>query len=480
MTALPKLVSPEPVCDLREGGDDPPPARTRRAPGVHPTAVVGAGARIAASAIGRRACGDRRRRDDRRARARSARSARIGDGAAVGDDALLHARVTVYARCVIGARTIIHSGAVIGADGFGMAEEAGRWLKIPQVGRVVVGADVEIGANTTIDRGAIDDTVIEDDVKLDNQIQIGHNCRIGAHTAIAGCTGISGSVRIGRNCRIGGAAMIAGHLSIADGTVISAGTGVMKTIDVPGIYSGMFPILPYAEWKRVAVEMRRLRSLAQRVAALERGTRDGKGEERGMTASETGGMDILEIMRYLPHRYPMLLIDRVTSFIPATSIRGLKNVTMNEPFFQGHFPEFPVMPGVLVIEALAQLASILAWRTAGRVPGDGTLLFFAGIDHARFRRRVLPGDQLRLESDLHPSGAWRRQALGAGARRRRDRCRGRTDGGAAQPRGCGEGPLTCRASTRPRSSIRRPNSPPTSRLARSRSSGRTSALAPAQ
>ncbi len=119
-----------------------------------------------------------------------------------------------------------------------------------------------------------------------------------------------------------------------------------------------------------------------------------------MTASETGGMDILEIMRYLPHRYPMLLIDRVTSFIPATSIRGLKNVTMNEPFFQGHFPEFPVMPGVLVIEALAQLASILAWRTAGRVPGDGTLLFFAGIDHARFRRRVLPGDQLRLESDL--------------------------------------------------------------------------------
>jgi 3-hydroxyacyl-[acyl-carrier-protein] dehydratase len=119
-----------------------------------------------------------------------------------------------------------------------------------------------------------------------------------------------------------------------------------------------------------------------------------------MTATDEGGMDIVEIMRYLPHRYPMLLLDRVTSFIPATSIRGIKNVTMNEPFFQGHFPEFPVMPGVLIIEALAQLSSILAWRTAGRMPGDGTLLFFAAIDGARFRRRVLPGDQLRLEADL--------------------------------------------------------------------------------
>jgi 3-hydroxyacyl-[acyl-carrier-protein] dehydratase len=117
-------------------------------------------------------------------------------------------------------------------------------------------------------------------------------------------------------------------------------------------------------------------------------------------ATDEGGMDIVEIMRYLPHRYPMLLIDRVTSFIPGTSIRGIKNVTMNEPFFQGHFPGFPVMPGVLIIEALAQLASILAWRTAGRMPGDRTLLSSAGIDGARFRRRVLPGDRLMLESDL--------------------------------------------------------------------------------
>jgi 3-hydroxyacyl-[acyl-carrier-protein] dehydratase len=117
-----------------------------------------------------------------------------------------------------------------------------------------------------------------------------------------------------------------------------------------------------------------------------------------MTDSNTGAMDILEIMEYLPHRYPILLVDRVTEFIPDKSIRGIKNVTMNEPTFQGHFPGYPVMPGVLVIEALAQLASILAWKMMRLKPGGGALIFFAGIDHARFRRQVRPGDQLVLEA----------------------------------------------------------------------------------
>jgi 3-hydroxyacyl-[acyl-carrier-protein] dehydratase len=119
-----------------------------------------------------------------------------------------------------------------------------------------------------------------------------------------------------------------------------------------------------------------------------------------MTTSNAGGMDILEIMEYLPHRYPFLLVDRVTEFVPRKSIRGLKNVTMNEPFFPGHFPGYPVMPGVLVIEALAQIASILAWKMLGRMPGGGALIFFAGIDNARFRRPVLPGDQLILEAEV--------------------------------------------------------------------------------
>ena len=183
---------------------------------------------------------------------------------------MLDARVTVYPRCVIGSRTLVHSGAVIGADGFGLADDRGRWLKIPQIGRVVVGEDVEIGANTTIDRGAIDDTVIENDVKLDNQIQIGHNCIVGAHTAIAGCVGVAGSTHIGRNCRIGGAAMISGHLQIPDGTTISAATQVYDTIGTPGVYTSAYPALPHREWKQVASQMRRLRELGERVRRLER------------------------------------------------------------------------------------------------------------------------------------------------------------------------------------------------------------------
>ncbi len=119
-----------------------------------------------------------------------------------------------------------------------------------------------------------------------------------------------------------------------------------------------------------------------------------------MTSSSAGGMDILEIMEYLPHRFPILLVDRVTEFVPDKSIRGIKNVTMNEPYFQGHFPGYPVMPGVLVIEALAQIASILAWKMLGLTPGGGALIFFAGIDNARFRRQVLPGDQLILEAEV--------------------------------------------------------------------------------
>ena len=226
---------------------------------IGPFTVVAAGARIGARAI-------------------VGAGALVGPGATIGDDVRLHPRVTVYAGCVIGARTVILAGAVVGADGFGNAEDGGRWIKIPQVGRVVIGADCEIGANTTIDRGAIEDTVIEDDVRLDNQIQIGHNCRIGAHTAIAGCVGIAGSTRIGRNVKIGGAAMIAGHLSIADDVVISGATQVFSSIDVPGPYTGTFPALPHREWQHVASNMRRLRTLAARVAALERALRT---QERG-------------------------------------------------------------------------------------------------------------------------------------------------------------------------------------------------------
>jgi UDP-3-O-[3-hydroxymyristoyl] glucosamine N-acyltransferase len=266
-TALPKLVTSNPYAVYaRVASIFHPPAAAE--PGVHPTAIVAATAKVAASAmvgpnvvIGRASIGER---------AQIHAGCVVGNGCSVGDDVTLYPRVVLYANSVLGPRTIVHSGAVIGADGFGMAEQDGRWLKVPQVGRVVIGADVEIGANTTIDRGALGDTVVEDDVKLDNQIQIGHNCRIGAHTAIAGCTGIAGSTTIGRNCKIGGAAMIIGHLDVADGTTISASTGVFESIRTPGVYTSAFPALPHREWQYVASVLRRLRSFAKRVRSLER------------------------------------------------------------------------------------------------------------------------------------------------------------------------------------------------------------------
>jgi UDP-3-O-[3-hydroxymyristoyl] glucosamine N-acyltransferase len=267
-TALPKLVTANPYAAYARVAALLHPARPP-VPGIHPTAVIAPHARVDPSAaVGAHAViGERSNIGERTA---IGAGTVIGEDSSVGADCLLHARVVIYPRTVIGARAIIHSGAVIGADGFGMAEHNGQWLKVPQLGRVLIGADVEVGANTTIDRGAIGDTVIEDDVKLDNQIQIGHNCRIGAHTAIAGCVGIAGSTRIGRNCKIGGAAMISGHIEIADGTVVSASTGVFDSITTPGVYTGTMPALPHREWRHVAAATRRLRALVARVRELER------------------------------------------------------------------------------------------------------------------------------------------------------------------------------------------------------------------
>ena len=193
----------------------------------------------------------------------------IGEGVVIGRDARLYASVTVYHGCSVGARTIIHAGAVIGADGFGIAFDEGRWVKVPQVGGVRIGEDCEIGANTTIDRGAIEDTVIEEDVKLDNQIQIAHNVRIGAHTAIAACTGIAGSAQVGRHCRIGGGVGIAGHVKIADGVEISGHTAITKSIPAPGVFTGVYPFEGNREWRRNAAQLRHLAELARRIGALE-------------------------------------------------------------------------------------------------------------------------------------------------------------------------------------------------------------------
>jgi len=238
-------------------------------PGVHASACVDPAASIAASAvigpqvvieagavIGERAVIDA--------------GSFIGRHASVGADTHFYARVTLHAACIIGARGIVHSGVVIGADGFGFANEGGEWIKIPQVGRVVIGDDVEIGANTTIDRGALSDTVIEEGVKLDNQIQIAHNCHIGAHTAIAACAGIAGSARIGKYCSIGGAAMIHGHITIADRVHVSAGTLALRSISEPGQYTGFYPVAKHGDWEKSAALVRNLGTMREKIRALEK------------------------------------------------------------------------------------------------------------------------------------------------------------------------------------------------------------------
>jgi UDP-3-O-[3-hydroxymyristoyl] glucosamine N-acyltransferase len=194
----------------------------------------------------------------------------IGRGAKIGPGTHLHARVSLHELCQIGAACIVHSGAVIGADGFGFANEKGKWIKIPQTGRVLIGNDVEIGANTTIDRGAMADTVIEDGVKLDNQIQIGHNCHIGAHTAMAGCVGVAGSAKIGRYCTFGGAAMVLGHLTIVDNVHISSGSMVSRSIMEAGHYTGFYPLAKNADWEKSAAIVRNLVTMREKIRELEK------------------------------------------------------------------------------------------------------------------------------------------------------------------------------------------------------------------
>lgn len=242
--------------------------RPRPAPGIHPTAVlaslpdhddiaiaayvtVGTGVRLGRGVVLEAGC-------------------TVGDDVEIGDDCLVCSGARIGRGCTIGARSLIHANAVIGSDGFGYAPTPeGTWEKIQQIGRVLIGHDVEIGANTTIDRGALGDTVIGNGVKLDNHIQVAHNVRIGEHTIIAGCVGIAGSTVIGKRCRIGGAAMIIGHIDIADDTVISGGSFIGKSIRSPGQYSNSAPLLSHQEWLKNFSRLRHLDAMADKIRALE-------------------------------------------------------------------------------------------------------------------------------------------------------------------------------------------------------------------
>ncbi|EJL86046.1 UDP-3-O-(3-hydroxymyristoyl) glucosamine N-acyltransferase [Polaromonas sp. CF318] len=202
--------------------------------------------------------------------ARIAEHCVIGRGAQVGAGSRLSARVTLADGCRMGARCIVHPGAVIGADGFGFALHQGQWVKIEQLGGVLIGDDVEIGANTCIDRGALQDTILEDGVKLDNLVQIGHNVRVGKHTAMAGCAGVAGSATIGAHCTVGGGAIVLGHLSLADHVHVSAASVVTRSILKPGNYTGLFPIDDNAVWEKNAATLKQLHTLRERLRLAEK------------------------------------------------------------------------------------------------------------------------------------------------------------------------------------------------------------------
>ncbi len=243
----------------------PPPTLP---PGVHATAVVAESARIDPSAhvgplcvIGEGVVIG--------ARAVIGPHCVIEDAVSVGEDVRLVARVMLCHGVSIGPRGLLHPGSVIGADGFGFAPEARKWVKVPQIGSVRVGSDVEIGANTTVDRGAIEDTVLDDGVKLDNQIQIGHNVRIGAHTAIAACTGISGSTTIGSRCMIAGMVAMGGHLDICDDVTILGTSMISHSITKPGVYSSGIPFEDARTWRRLVGHFKRLGHYAERLKKLE-------------------------------------------------------------------------------------------------------------------------------------------------------------------------------------------------------------------
>lgn len=236
--------------------------------GVHPSAVVVDGAQVDSSAwIG--PCAVVAKGASIGANCHIGPGCYVGEDVSIGADSLLVANVTVFDRTQIGVRAIFHPGSVAGSDGFGLANDQGRWIKIPQIGRLIIGDDVEIGANSTVDRGAIEDTVIEDGVKIDNLVHIAHNVRIGAHSAFAAQVGIAGSTKIGKYCAVGGQAGISGHIEITDHVTITARAMVLQSITEPGTYSSGIPADANARWRRNVTRFRQLDELAKTVKRLQ-------------------------------------------------------------------------------------------------------------------------------------------------------------------------------------------------------------------
>lgn len=237
-------------------------------PGIHNTAIIGENCRIDPSAAIGAYCviGDRVQIG---AQSVIEAGTTLGSDVKIGERCHLYSRVTLYHEVTLGNGVILHSGAIIGADGFGLAHDGQKWVKTPQVGRVEIGDECEIGANTTVDRGALHNTVIGKGVKIDNLVQVAHNVKIGDHTAIAACVAIGGSTEIGRHCMIGGGASITGHIKIMDGVILTGTASVGQSITEPGAYSSGIAIQKHSVWRRNMLRFQKLDEMAKRLRSLE-------------------------------------------------------------------------------------------------------------------------------------------------------------------------------------------------------------------
>ncbi|MCK5818077.1 MAG: UDP-3-O-(3-hydroxymyristoyl)glucosamine N-acyltransferase [Psychromonas sp.] len=194
----------------------------------------------------------------------------IGINVSIQENTKIYPNVTIYSDSEIGKRCIIHANSVIGSDGFGNVLHQGKWLKIPQIGKVIIEDDVEIGSSTTVDRGSLSDTILKKGVRIDNQCQIAHNVIVGEHTAMAGCSGIAGSSNIGAHCLIGGMVSITGHLEVVDNVTITGNAMVMRDIKEEGVYSSGIPAIKNKDWTRNTAYILKIRDLFKRLKILER------------------------------------------------------------------------------------------------------------------------------------------------------------------------------------------------------------------
>ena len=243
----------------------PPPHYT---PGIHDTAVVADDAKLASDVSVGPLCVIESGASIASGTVLVA-SCYIGHGCHIGENCLFYPHVTLRERTIVGDRAIIHSGAQLGSDGFGYTPVDGTWVKVPQVGYVELGDDVEIGANTTIDRARFGRTIIEDGVKLDNLVQVAHNVRIGAHTALASQVGIAGSCNIGSGVQMAGQVGVAGHLNVGDNTLVGGQAGITKNIPPDSFVVG-YPARPFREARRIDALVHRLPKLKARIDALEK------------------------------------------------------------------------------------------------------------------------------------------------------------------------------------------------------------------